>query len=484
MNAFSRALLSASTGAATVAIAAITESGPVVSSAPTELAPAPRVTTLSRSASEMLLFARLRLRTRFTPKSIGAAGLKPRSSWLPGYSSRRAPGRSDPRFPSLRQPRPRRALRLPQSPAACRHHADCATVRADTRSAGVGDGELESTAQARRLAVGEANTPEGQGGREGRSQACRVITDHRATEEHSALTASTRKHATQASPHSGTLARGRDRLCSFGLTRPIRDTGTCRSAGQDPSPNPLTEGTALYGRGDFAGALDKFQAAYKIYPSPKLQFNIAQADRDLGRPLEAMEAFSQFLAQTSNAAPELLSEAQQSVAELESKLGRLTIRCETPDSEVAIDGKTVGITPLAQSVWTMPGRHQIVIRHQGYKPITVTVAAGEQETVVFESRPLHLPAPQAAAPPESAAPAAIATTSSPSLAESVRGHDWFSRQRWYVWLAAGGTVAFTVGAIITGLYSNSLFDKFTILAALQWAVTPPVSRSLCTFAKT
>ena len=53
----------------------------------------------------------------------------------------------------------------------------------------------------------------------------------------------------------------------------------------------LSEGTAAYGRGDYAAALDKFTAAYKIFPSPKLWFNIGQANRDLGRPVEAVEAF-------------------------------------------------------------------------------------------------------------------------------------------------------------------------------------------------
>ncbi len=75
VNAFSRALLAASTGIAEVPIAAIMEdSGPGVSVASASLERAsPRVTTLSRSASEMRPFSRLRM--RLTPKSFGAAAL-------------------------------------------------------------------------------------------------------------------------------------------------------------------------------------------------------------------------------------------------------------------------------------------------------------------------------------------------------------------------------------------------------------------------
>jgi hypothetical protein len=240
----------------------------------------------------------------------------------------------------------------------------------------------------------------------------------------------------------------------------------------------LTEGTALYERGDFAGALDRFQAAYAIYPSPKLQFNIAQADRDLGRPVEAIEAFEKFLAQAPKSAPALLSEAYQSVADLRSKLGRIKIQCETSDSEVAIDGKTVGITPLALPIWTLPGRHEVVIRHEGYHPISVTVAAGEHQTIVFEShRGTVLPATSVA---DSAAPPATATTA-PSSADGGPSQDWFSRQRWYVWATAGGTVAFTVGAIVAGLSANSLFDDLrSSCGAAAGGCTPSQKDSLHT----
>ena len=83
----------------------------------------------------------------------------------------------------------------------------------------------------------------------------------------------------------------------------------------------LSEGTAAYGRGDYATALDKFTAAYEIFPSPKLWFNIGQANRDLGRPVEAVAAFDRFLRNAGDAPPETLAEARRSAAELKTKLG-------------------------------------------------------------------------------------------------------------------------------------------------------------------
>jgi tetratricopeptide (TPR) repeat protein len=216
----------------------------------------------------------------------------------------------------------------------------------------------------------------------------------------------------------------------------------------------LSEGTALYARGDYTAALAKFEAAYSVYPSPKLQFNIAQADRALGRPVEAVEAFESFLAQVPDASLDLRSEASQAVAELRAKLGRLNIQCPTRDAAVAIDGKVVGITPFARPIWVSPGRHQVAIRHAGYSPITVTAVAGETQTIVVEvTRPL-LSVPEVATGSPSTAPVAVSETG----ASIGRHQDWWSRQRWYFWAAAGGAVAFGAGAIAAGLAANSRFS--------------------------
>jgi hypothetical protein len=154
----------------------------------------------------------------------------------------------------------------------------------------------------------------------------------------------------------------------------------------------LTQGTELYAHGDYAAALEKFKAAYDVFPSPKLWFNIGQANRDLGRPVDALEAFQHFLADAPDAPAETISEARQSSAELRSKLGRLEITCATGDAEVTVDGKLVGATPLVDPVWTTPGTHQVAVRHPGFAAAIedVYVKPGAIRTVAITLRPLDL----------------------------------------------------------------------------------------------
>ena len=88
----------------------------------------------------------------------------------------------------------------------------------------------------------------------------------------------------------------------------------------------LGQGTKLYAQGDVAGALEKFNAAYAAYASPKLMFNIGQCNRDLSRPVEALEAFEKFLVGAPDSSPDMIADARRSAAQLQKKLGRIQIR--------------------------------------------------------------------------------------------------------------------------------------------------------------
>lgn len=206
----------------------------------------------------------------------------------------------------------------------------------------------------------------------------------------------------------------------------------------------LSEGTTAYGRGDYAAALDKFTAAYKIFPSPKLWFNIGQANRDLGRPVDAVEAFDRFLRDAGDAPPETLAEARRSAAELKTKLGQIQVSCAVDGTEITVDGKQVGSTPLGEMLWTTPGRHQVAAQHAGYAPAIedVLVTTGKIATVNIEVlpvdlRPANRTADGAIVGPDGAAAADQGAAPKPPL----------YRRTWF-WVVAGVVIAAGAGAAI------------------------------------
>jgi hypothetical protein len=231
----------------------------------------------------------------------------------------------------------------------------------------------------------------------------------------------------------------------------------------------LKEGAKLYEKGALAPALEKFNQAYAEYPSPKLLFNIGQASRDLGRLAEAMSAFERFLTEATDAPADMTTEAKKSVAELEGKLGKLRIQCAKPGAEVSVDGKLVGLAPIAELIWVMPGSHQVTARHPATAPAIedVEVNASWVHTVVITLQPLAKPVtvvpaplPPGVAEPVSPAEPAVDVQADnkpaptpPKAQEGVRG------RRVWTWVAGGSAVVFAGTAVIFGVSMQSKFDS-------------------------
>lgn len=217
-----------------------------------------------------------------------------------------------------------------------------------------------------------------------------------------------------------------------------------------PSPDPaaktraqalLTEGAVLYENGDAAGALEKFNAAYRAFPSPKLWLNIGQAHRDLGHPVRALEAFERFIAEVDDPPPEALAETQHLVAELQAQLGRVIVECPTAGAELLLDGRAVGVLPLGRPIWTTAGKHRLTVRKRGYvaavDDIEVTAGRTQKRTMRLLMIDMTKDVPTS---PGLAQTGRAAAPSAPQIQPDV-----FYR-RWQFWTVMGGVLM--VGAVI------------------------------------
>jgi hypothetical protein len=212
------------------------------------------------------------------------------------------------------------------------------------------------------------------------------------------------------------------------------------------------EAAGLYDKGDYTGALKQLEASYAKHPLPRTLSLIAQVNENLGRLVEAMDALQRHL----EIAPSS-SEIGAWVGDLQQRLGRLTLACDTIGAEITVDGKAVGVVPLAKPVWVVPGEHQVLAMKKGAVPVVkrVEVKAGESKEVMVgpiaavgedqgspsPPRPMLAPALNS-----SPAPTEVALASPPPRSPR-RG--WWLGRRW-TWLAAGSTVMVAgAGAIVT-----------------------------------
>ncbi len=168
------------------------------------------------------------------------------------------------------------------------------------------------------------------------------------------------------------------------------------------------EGVRLLQKGDSRAALAKFNEAFALVQSPKIQFNMGKAYRALGNDVEALRAFDAFLDEAPYAPKASRAEAEREVQGLRPKLSYIEIEAEDSGSTVRIDGRDMGKTPLVRAVVVAPGAHEVKIEKTGMVSETRSVApiAGQKLRVVVKL--------SAVPPPEPARPAVVATRPPPN----------------------------------------------------------------------
>src|SRR5262245_10606710 len=83
----------------------------------------------------------------------------------------------------------------------------------------------------------------------------------------------------------------------------------------------LAQGLKLLDRSDFRGALERFERAYALVPSPKILFNLGEAYLGVGRNADALRSFEGFLDQSPNAPPASRATAERRRDVLQRKVG-------------------------------------------------------------------------------------------------------------------------------------------------------------------
>jgi tetratricopeptide (TPR) repeat protein len=197
-------------------------------------------------------------------------------------------------------------------------------------------------------------------------------------------------------------------------------------------------GAEALDRGELAAALERFEQAYRAFPSPKLLYNLGLALGELGRYPEAIDAFERFLAQASDAPQATREWAQRRIGELEPRCARLSMVARDPEVNISLDGRALDVHQRT-SIRVLPGAHEISASRAGFAPSVthVELSAGENRELTVELAPL--PAPTATS--ANAPPALQTAKARPARTPLVK--------RWWLWTVVGGVVA--GGAIAAGV---------------------------------
>ena len=173
---------------------------------------------------------------------------------------------------------------------------------------------------------------------------------------------------------------------------------------------------ALRRSGDLAGALklyryiqEEVDVDEKVLRKPLLWYAIAVLHLELREPQEGQDALAKYQLFISNLSDNELPAGQRRedverlAQELRNDMGRLRISSKTPGLRVLVDGKDVGVTPMANALPVPPGAHRVQIAGEGAEVQEVSVAAG-QEVVLWPLQPQRLTMPAVSSAPENLAP--------------------------------------------------------------------------------
>jgi tetratricopeptide (TPR) repeat protein len=128
------------------------------------------------------------------------------------------------------------------------------------------------------------------------------------------------------------------------------------------------KGVTAYREGRFYDAVDIFIETNRLYPDPKLSFNVGKSFEGLGNQPGALRYYREYL-RRSPEAPDA-HEVESHVHQLEQALSQKGVQqltvLSTPDgATLKLDGQAVGITP-----WTgesFPGKHRVVLEAADYQ---------------------------------------------------------------------------------------------------------------------
>ncbi|HEX3770180.1 MAG TPA: PEGA domain-containing protein [Polyangiaceae bacterium] len=165
-----------------------------------------------------------------------------------------------------------------------------------------------------------------------------------------------------------------------------------------PPPAPVTAATAAAESAagdkaakakDWTEALAHYQSVQQAAPTAHAQLGVADALYQLNRAGEAYDAYAE--AQKTSAAK--LSGAEKALVaarlkELASKTGALSIHVEESGSDVLLDGKSIGASPMAALVRVGVGAHEVRVTRAGFVPFVGAADVQADGKATVDASPL------------------------------------------------------------------------------------------------
>lgn len=256
-------------------------------------------------------------------------------------------------------------------------------------------------------------------------------------------------------------------VAAVALSLPLKE-GMAAAGARQRARVKVAEGAKRLAEGKYELAVECFEQAHQIFPSPKIQFNLGLAYRGLGRQAQAFAAFDRFLRDGSDAAPDHAAKARAELERLARLIGFVSVTSDAHQADVFLDGVAIGGLPVSNRPVEV-GAHEVVLRSPqfGSRVRTFSVSAGQRETltIVFQPPASHPPAPPpvaaVSAPPPQPPPM---KEISADVREAPRPSTFLTVGRW---TATAGAAAALGAGVFFNVRSVSKRDEFARVGCVE-----------------
>jgi hypothetical protein len=144
------------------------------------------------------------------------------------------------------------------------------------------------------------------------------------------------------------------------------------------------EGNRLFRIPLFTRAAEKYVAALGKWKHPIIYLNLALAQLNTDRDVEARASLEHALEHGEEAlGAENFQGAQLQLREIERQLGRIRVSCRTPEAQVTLDGVLLFTGPGSYEGWVKAKDHEITAKKPEYlsEARRVTVSSGQFQAI-------------------------------------------------------------------------------------------------------
>ena len=207
-------------------------------------------------------------------------------------------------------------------------------------------------------------------------------------------------------------------------------------------------------KAQYQNAVTAFTKAIEAGDDVSVYLQLGALDEKLGDVPAAIKAYQVIIKPDAGAKPDVVKKAQAKIDPLMAKVGTMTLVIQPDDTQITIDDKDYGKSPLKEPILLLPGTYKLSLSSDGYQPktdIELKIEAGSESERKLELEPIAIK------------PTPPVTTTTPDQPAVKPGPP----DKLPLYIGAGATGALAIGMIVTGVLAVHQHSIFTAPATAE-----------------